>query len=122
MCQAQVCPFCKGSGQEWHCDPHTTSVGYLTTCHMCGGWGYIYPPCYPCCCMGCPRHTPPYVPPYTLPYWYYDGDREWIYSAENITVRINIIEDPNVVIYGDDPHDHHTLSHDHDSEHNPHDC
>lgn len=113
MCQVQLCPFCKGTGQEWHCDPHTTSVGYFTTCHMCGGWGYICPPCCPPCYKRCQI---PYYPPYTPPYWYHDDNREWWYSVGNTTIRINIIEDPNVVIYGDDPHDHDTLSHDHDLE------
>ena len=124
MCQVQLCPYCNGSGQEWHSDPHVTSVGYFTTCHMCGGWGYIYPSCCPPCCKGCPPtyyppYTPqhPYYPSYIPPYWHYDGVGTWWYSVGNTTIRINIIEDPNVIVYGND-----TLPHDHDSEHNPHDC
>jgi len=95
---------------------------------MCGGWGYIYPPCCPPCCKGCPPayytptyyppYTPPhpYYPPYMPPYWHDDGGGTWRYSIGNTTIRINIIEDPNVVIYRDDPHNHDALPHDHDLE------
>ena len=79
MCEAQLCPVCNGTGHTWYSDPMTSSVGYYTICHACGGTGYII---VPCCCY-CPK---------TCPSCYPHNRSEWWYSSGNTTVKISIIE------------------------------
>ena len=74
MSHAELCPVCGGSGEVWRSDPNTSSVGYYTTCHGCGGCGWVIVP-----------DSMPYTPSWS-PWNPYDN--EWWYTSDGMIVRV----------------------------------